>query len=152
MTEVFVASALRMRGSVAEKGAVVLRPGYVVFAPRQASAAFTGYASRMSEARCGRATCTSAMLPPAFADVAAYVRYLATLGEEDFDATVEDAIKTSGWVRLERGAARVVKKRAFFRRHKVSLSFETDAESVRLDAPVDPARLPDVERMLAAWA
>jgi hypothetical protein len=138
MIELFVASAFRMRGTVAEKGAVLLRPGYVVFAPRQTAGAFAGYSSRM--------------LPPAFADVTAYVRYLATLGEEDFDATVKDAIAKSGWVRFDRGTARVVKKRGFLRRHKVSLSFETESETVRLDAPVDQARLPDVERMLASWA
>jgi hypothetical protein len=137
-TDMFVASAFRLRGTVAEKGAVLLRPGYLVFAPRGTTGAFAGYSSRM--------------LPPAFADVAAYVRYLATLGAEDFDATVEDAIKTSGWVRIDRAAARVVKKRALFRRHKVTLLFETESETVRLDAPVDCARLPDVERMLVAWA
>jgi hypothetical protein len=136
-TDVFVASAFRLRGTVAEKGAVVLRPGYLVFAPQTDTGAFAGYASRM--------------LPPAFADTAAYVRYLATLGEADFDATVAAAVETSGWVKVDRGEARVVKKRAFFRRHKVTLSFETEGETVRLDAPVDRARLSDVERMLAAW-
>jgi hypothetical protein len=137
-SDVFVASAFRVRGTLAEKGALVLRPGYLVFAPREhAAGGFAGYAARV--------------LPPAFADVGAYVRYLSTLGEEDFDATVDDAVKQHGWLRVQRGSARVVRRRALFRRHRVTLWFETDEESVRLDAPVEQNRLPDVERMLGPW-
>jgi hypothetical protein len=137
-SDVFVASALRFRGTVAEKGAVVLRPGYFVFAPHEsASGAFVG--------------CGANVLPPAFASVAAYVRYLSTLGEGDFDATVDDAVRQCGWLRIDRGSARVRKKRAFFRRHKVTVSFETESDTVRIDAPIDPLRLADVERMLVAW-
>jgi hypothetical protein len=137
LSDLFVANASRVRGAQRERGAVVLRPDYFVFAPRAHTGAFVGYAKRV--------------LPPAFVDAAAYVRYLASLEEGDFDTTVDGAVRQCGWLRVERSAARIVKKHGWFRRHKVTLSFETEGESVHLEAPVDVGRLPDVERMLLAW-
>ena len=138
-TEVFVTRASSIRGDVEEEGLLVLRPGYVAFVPNDAAGgAFIGYASQV--------------LPPAFADGDAYVRYLSTLEEADFDASVALSIERCGWRRLDRASARVVKKRPLlFGRERLSLSFEGEGETVRAAAPVEKERVQAVLGLLADW-
>jgi hypothetical protein len=133
-SDLFVGKAVRVRGSTADAGMALLRPGYVVFVPKGASH-FTGYAGKM--------------MPQAFHDLGAYVGYLRTLPEDQFDAAIDEAVRQCGWPRFLLGEARVVKRRGLFRRSRVTLAIEGDGGTIRFDGPLHEASVPDVEAMLA---
>ena len=111
----------------------LLRPGYVVFAPATTHA-FAGYAGKM--------------MPQAFADLGAYVRYLATLPEDQFDGTIDEAVAQCGWSRVALTDARIVKRRGLLRRSRVTVAIEGTAGTIRFDGPIRESSLPDVEAML----
>ena len=136
-SDLFVGKALCVRGSHEEAGTALLRPGYVVFVPK-AAPAFTGYAGKM--------------MPQAFHDLGAYVRYLQTLPEDQFDGTIDEAVRQCGWSRVSLGGARVKKRRGLFRRSRVTVAIEGmegGGTTIRFDGPIHVASVPDVEAMLA---
>jgi hypothetical protein len=133
-SDLFVGKAVRVRGSTTDNGMALLRPGYVVFVPT-GTGHFTGYGGKM--------------MPQAFHDLGAYVGYLQTLPEDQFDGTIDEAVRQCGWSRLSLGDARVVKRRGLFRRRRVTVAVEGEGATIRFDGPIHEARVPDVEAMLA---
>ncbi len=135
-SDLFVGKAVRVRGSTTDLGMALLRPGYVVFVPR-GKQHFTGYAGKM--------------MPQAFHDLGAYVGYLQTLPEDQFDGTVDEAVRQCGWSKVALGDARVVKRRGLFRRSRVTVAIEgiEGGGAIRFDGPIHEASVPDVEAMLA---
>jgi hypothetical protein len=137
--ELFVMRAQRIRGPAVEKGFALLCKGCLVFAPSGGKArAVSGH--------------VSGVMPQAFHDVPAYVAYLEGLEPAQFESTLAEAIRHGGWSRIPVGKAKVVRKRALFRRHRVFVSFDTGTDTIQFDGPVDPARLPEVDEMLASWS
>ncbi len=112
----------------------LLRPGYVVFAPKTAQP-FTGYAGKM--------------MPQAFHDLAAYVKYLQTLPEDQFDGTIDEAVRQCGWSKVTLEDARVVKRRGLFRRSRVTVAIEGTSGTIRFDGPIRESSVADVEALLA---
>ncbi len=138
--DVFVGSALRIRGRTSDEGTAVLRPGYVVFAPKKAPPFQAAQGA------------TGTLMPQAFHDLAAYVAYLQTLPGVELDATLDEAVRQCGWSRVRLGDARVVTRRGLFRRRRVTVAIEGKDATIRFAGPILEARLPDVESMLAgAW-
>jgi hypothetical protein len=135
-SDLFVGKAVRVRGSHTDSGMALLRPGYVVFVPK-GSKHLTGYGA------------SGTMMPQAFHDLGAYVGYLQTLPEDQFDGTIDEAVRQCGWSKVALGAARVVKRRGLFRRSRVTLAIEGDGGTIRFDGPLHESSVPDVEAMLA---
>jgi len=142
-TDLFVTRACRVRGPVEQKGYALLCKDYLVFVPNEAS---RGAKPRAVSGH------FAGVMPQAFHDLPSYVSYLQGLEPREFESTLSEAIRHSGWSRVALGEATVTRKKALFRRHRVFVTFDTVKDTIRFYGPVDPARLPEVDEMLVRWA